>query len=89
MSLGSKRALILLRKHLHKFGVEIALWHHHPSMKICKLGNENLMEDEYPLLLTCSPYKVIHEKYDYLLEGHDNIRIILNGEHIFLCMIFT
>ena len=37
---------------------------------------ENLVEDEYHLLLTWSMYKVIHEKYDAFLEEHDKISVI-------------
>ena len=51
--------------------VEVASWNHHPNMKIC---NENLVGDEYYLLIPCSAYKVIHEKYDDLLNEHDNVR---------------
>ena len=47
-------------------------WHHHTSMKICKACNENLVEDEYHLLLTYSTYKVIHKKYDNFLNGYYN-----------------
>ena len=43
-------------------------------MKIC---NENLVGDEYYLLIPCSAYKVIHEKYDDLLDGHDNAIVLL------------
>ena len=40
-------------------------------MEIGKVYNENLVEDEYHLLLTYSAYKVIRKKYDDLLEGHE------------------
>ena len=49
----------------------------YPSMQICKVCNENLVEDEYHLLLACSACKVIPEKYDDLLDGHDNLVFIL------------
>ena len=49
----------------------------HTNMKIWKVCNENLGENEYHLLVTCSTYKVIHEKYDDLLDGHDNVNFIL------------
>ena len=52
--------------------VEVALWHHHPSMNICKVCNETLVEDEYHLLLACSAYIVICWKYDDILDRHDN-----------------
>ena len=39
-------------------------------MKIC---NENLVEDEYYLILACSTYKAICENNDDLLNGHDNL----------------
>ena len=35
------------------------------------------MEDEYHLLLKCSIYNVIHQKYDDLLDGHDNLSVVL------------
>ena len=42
-------------------------------MKICKVCNEKLMEDDYHLLLVAyRTYKFICEKYDDLLDGHDN-----------------
>ena len=65
MRLGSSRALTLLRTCVHKLGVEVASWQHHP--------NVNLLEDEYFLLLACSTYKVIRKKYDDLLDKHDNV----------------
>ena len=34
------------------------------------------MEDEYNLLLTCSTYNEICEKYDDLLDGHDNLSVM-------------
>ena len=68
-----------LRTCSHKLGVDVASWYHHPSMKICKVCNENLVEDECHLILTCSEYKVTREKYDDLLGGHDNLNVILNS----------
>ena len=38
--------------------------------------NENL-EDEYYLLIACSVYKVIPQKYNDLLDGYDNVSVIL------------
>ena len=36
------------------------------------------MEDEYHLFIACSvSYKVIHEKYDDLLDEHDNVSAVL------------
>ena len=35
------------------------------------------MENEYHWLIAFSMYKVIHEKYDDLLDGHDNVNAIL------------
>ena len=46
-------------------------------MKICKVSNENLVEDEYRLLVALSAHKVIREKYDDLLDEHDNASVIL------------
>ena len=73
MSLSSWRVLKLLQTRLCKLGVEVASWHHHPNIKICKVCNENLVVDEYHLLIARSMYKVICEKYDDLLDGHDNV----------------
>ena len=39
---------------------------------------ENLVEDECHLLIACSVYKVITEKYDALLDGYDNVSVIPN-----------
>ena len=48
------------------------------------------MEDEYHLFIACSvSYKVIHEKYDDLLDEHDNVSVLLNFHqegHIHMCM---
>ena len=67
MKLGSRRAFTLFGTHtVNKLGVDIASWHRRPSMKICKVCNENLVEDEYHLLLTCSTFKVIHKRCDDL-----------------------
>ena len=49
----------LLRTHSHKLGVEVPSWHHHRSMKICKVCNEELVADECHLLIKCSTYKVM------------------------------
>ena len=73
MSLGSRRGLRLLQTRSQKLGIEVASWHHHPNMKICKVCNENLVEDEYHLLLACS---AIREKYDDLFDGHDNLSVM-------------
>ena len=74
MSLGSRRGLRLLQTRSQKLGIEVASWHHHPNIKTC---NENLVRDEYHLLITCSTYKVICENYDNLLNRHDNVDVIL------------
>ena len=42
-----------------------------PNMKEC---NENLVEDEHHLLIACSAF---HQKYDDLLDWHDNASVIL------------
>ena len=55
----------------------MASWHHHANMKIGKVRNENLVEDEYHLLIACSEYCVIREKNDDLLNRHDNVSGIL------------
>ena len=59
-------------------------------MKVC---NENLVKDEYYLLIACSTYKVIHEKYDDLLDEHDNVvhtqMSSKKGNHISACISFT
>ena len=34
---------------------------------------DDLVKDEYHLLFAFSMYKVICEKYDDLLDGHDNV----------------
>ena len=36
-----------------------------------------MVDDECHLLISCSMYKVIHEKYDDLLDEHDNVNVIL------------
>ena len=47
-------------------------------MTICKVYNENLVEDEYHLLIiTPSTYKVIREKYDHFFNEYDNVSFIL------------
>ena len=48
--------------------------------------NENLVEDEYHLLIACSTYKVIHKKYDDQLDKHDISSVILKYRcmHYFL-----
>ena len=60
-------------------------------MKIC---NENIVKDEDHLLITCLTYKIIHEKYDDLLNGHDHVSVILKfstekGEQMCACINFT
>ena len=59
-------------------------------MKICKTCNENLVEDEYHLLTAFSMYTVIREKYEDLVDGDDNVSLILKmstrkGEHMCVC----
>ena len=46
----------------------------YPSMQICKVCNENLVEDEYHSLIACSTYIVSNDKYDHFLDGHDNVK---------------
>ena len=71
-------------------------------MMICKVYNENLMDDEYHLLFACSAYKAIHEDYDELIHMHDNKdgHICVHYFHIdsfydkvrmgtYVCIIFT
>ena len=82
MSLDSRISLVLLWTPSQKFledGIwstslnplmELTCW---GSMKIC---NENLLEDGISLI-SCWLYKVIHEKYEALLNGHDNVSDIL------------
>ena len=38
--------------------------------------------NKWRLLIACSMYKVIHEKYDDLLDGHDNVSVILLPQNI-------
>ena len=38
-----------------------------------------LVEDEYHFLLTCPKYKVNFNKYDDLLNGHDNFSVIFKS----------
>ena len=45
-------------------------------MNICKVCKENLVEDKYHLLITCTTYKVIHEKYYDLLDRYDDVSVI-------------
>ena len=51
------------------------------------------MEDEYNLLLTCSAYKIIHNKYDGLFDGNDNLSLILKSQQrrvsVYVCIILT
>ena len=64
MSINSRRALTLLRTQSHKLGIEVALCHQNPSnIKACKVCEEGLVDDEYPLLFTCSAYSAIRESY--------------------------
>ena len=91
MSLGSHRTLTLLQTWSHKLSVEIASWNHHPNMKIYKVWNENLVEDEYHLLLASSKYKVIHEKYGDVPDGHDKLSFKSPQSRVSTCVwiIFT
>ena len=52
-----------------------------PKIKICKVCNYKLVGDEYNLLIACSLCKVIHERYDNLLDKHDNVSIMLSNVH--------
>ena len=88
ISLASQRVLMLLWTCLSKLGVDVASWHQCTNMKICHVCNENLVEDEYHLLITCSTYKVICEKYD-ILNGHHTRISTKKGERICVCIIFT
>ena len=45
--------------------------------KTCKVCKEGLVEDEYHLLFTCSAYSAIHESYDDILRGGDDLSITL------------
>ena len=72
-----RKALTLLQTHSHKLDVAGAPWKHHADMKISKVCNENLVEDEYHLLITCLAYKIIRKKYEDLLDGHDNMSVML------------
>ena len=64
----------------HKLGIEFALWHQILSnIKACKACKEGLVEDEYHLLFTCSTYSAIHESYDDILRGDDDLSIIVKS----------
>ena len=39
------------------------------NINACMVCKEWLVEDEYQLLFTCSPYGAIHESYDDILRG--------------------
>ena len=43
----------------------------------CKVCKEGLVEDEYHLLFTCSTYSAIHESYDDILSGGDDLSVTL------------
>ena len=62
-------------------------------MKIEKVSNENLVEDEYRLLVALSAHKVIREKYDDLLDEHDNVSVTLKCPpwkvSTYVCILFT
>ena len=56
--------------------------------------NENLVEDEHLLMLATSMYKVLCEKYNDFLHGHDNLRNhtqipTMKGEQKHACIIST
>ena len=70
-TLALKGALTFPQTLTYKLGIKATSRHHHPSIDIRDLCNQILEEDEYHALLTCSSYKVIHEKYDDLLDVHD------------------
>ena len=74
LTLGYERALTLLRTSSCKLGVQVRSWHQHANMKV---WNENLMEDEYHLLIACLAYEAIRGKLmtyyrvvNALLKGH-------------------
>ena len=71
---NSRRALTLLRTQSHNIDIEVALWHQNqPNAKECNVCKEGLVEDEYHLLFTCFAYSAIHENYDDILRGGDDI----------------
>ena len=43
----------------------------------CKVCKEGLVEDEYHLLFTCSTYSAIHESYDDIISGGDDLSVTL------------
>ena len=47
-----------------------------PKYKHMEGMQRNLVEDEYHLLITCSTYMVIREKYDDILDMHGNMSVI-------------
>ena len=51
---------------------------------------EKLVEDEYHLLIACSKHKVIQEKYDDLLDMHDNMSVILTflPTRVSMCVLY-
>ena len=75
---------------LTQVSIEVASWHHLPNIKICKVCNGNLVKDEYHALITFSSYKVICEKYDDLLDMHDNMSVILTflPTRVSMCVLY-
>ena len=53
--------------------MQSASWYHHQNIKIRKVCNENLVVDEYQSLIARQMYNVICERYNDLLDGHDNV----------------
>ena len=47
------------------------------NIKVCKVCDEGLVENEYHLLFTCSTYNVIRESYDDILRGGDDLSVTL------------
>ena len=94
MGLNSRKALTLLCTPLHNLGIEVALWNQNqPTIKTCKVCKEGLVEDEYHLLFTCSPYSAIRESYDDILRGGDDLSIALKRTprrlSSYVCGLFT
>ena len=72
MTLGFRRALTLLGTHSHKLGVRGSIMASSPKYEdmqgMYRKSNRGLLS-----LMTCSAYEVICEKYDDLLDMHDNV----------------
>ena len=58
--------------------MEVALWNQNqPNIKACKVCKEGLIEHAHHLLFTCSAYSAIHESYDDILRGGDDMSATL------------